>query len=90
MGRPSIRDRSMVKLRVNGEQREVAVEGDVPLLWVLRDHLGLTGTKFGCGMAQCGALSLQLRASGSAGFLRLEELLGAYSRAREDTDPRNA
>jgi isoquinoline 1-oxidoreductase alpha subunit len=55
-----MRERSIVKLHVNGEQREVAVEGDTPLLWVLRDHLGLTGTKFGCGMAQCGACTVQV------------------------------
>lgn len=55
-----MRDRSIVKLRVNGERREVAVEGGTPLLWVLRDHLGLTGTKFGCGMAQCGACTVQV------------------------------
>jgi aerobic-type carbon monoxide dehydrogenase small subunit (CoxS/CutS family) len=45
----------MVSLVVNGQVREVEVEADTPLLWVLRDHLRLTGTKYGCGIAQCGA-----------------------------------
>ena len=42
-------------LTINGQSHEVDVEGDMPLLWVVRDHLNLTGTKLGCGMAQCGA-----------------------------------
>src|SRR5262245_52750572 len=50
----------MVTLIVNSERREVDVAEDVPLLWVLRDVLGLTGTKFGCGMAQCGACTVHL------------------------------
>ena len=44
-----------MKLKVNGKVRDVAVDGSTPLLWALRDALGLTGTKFGCGAAQCGA-----------------------------------
>jgi isoquinoline 1-oxidoreductase alpha subunit len=44
-----------MRLRVNGEEHEVAAPGDMPLLWVLRDLLGLTGTKYGCGIGQCGA-----------------------------------
>jgi isoquinoline 1-oxidoreductase alpha subunit len=44
-----------MKLRVNGTEHEVAAPADMPLLWVLRDLLGLTGTKYGCGIAQCGA-----------------------------------
>jgi isoquinoline 1-oxidoreductase subunit alpha len=50
----------MVTLIVNGERREVDVPGDMPVLWVLRDVLGLTGTKFGCGIAQCGACTVHL------------------------------
>ncbi len=49
-----------VKLSVNGEVRELDVPPDMPLLWALRDHLGLTGTKFGCGMALCGACTVHL------------------------------
>lgn len=45
-------------LKVNGEERQVDVDPDTPLLWVLRDELGLTGTKFGCGIAQCGACTV--------------------------------
>lgn len=44
-----------MNLHVNGKQVRVDVEPDTPLLWVLRDHLGLTGTKYGCGIAACGA-----------------------------------
>jgi aerobic-type carbon monoxide dehydrogenase small subunit (CoxS/CutS family) len=48
------------RLRVNGEQRRVDVAPDTPLLWVLRDHLGLTGTKYGCGIAECGSCTVLL------------------------------
>jgi isoquinoline 1-oxidoreductase alpha subunit len=50
----------MYTLKVNGTEHEVDVEPDTPLLWVLRDDLQLTGTKFGCGMAQCGACTVHL------------------------------
>ena len=50
----------MIRLRVNGQAREVDADADVPLLWVLRDDLGLTGTKFGCGAAQCGACTVHV------------------------------
>jgi isoquinoline 1-oxidoreductase subunit alpha len=49
-----------MKLDVNGATREVDAPADMPLLWVLRDLLGLTGTKFGCGAAQCGACTVHL------------------------------
>ncbi|MEL6573203.1 MAG: (2Fe-2S)-binding protein [Pseudomonadota bacterium] len=49
-----------MQLTVNGELREVDVEDDMPLLWVLRDELGLNGTKFGCGIAQCGACTVHM------------------------------
>ena len=49
-----------MKLDVNGRQYDVDVPADMPLLWVLRDVIGLTGTKFGCGMAQCGACTVQV------------------------------
>ena len=45
----------MPKLNVNGQVRDVDVEADTPLLWVLREQLAMTGTKYGCGVAQCGA-----------------------------------
>jgi isoquinoline 1-oxidoreductase alpha subunit len=50
----------MVRLNVNGKVRHVKVEDDTPLLWVLREHVGLTGTKYGCGIAQCGACSVHI------------------------------
>ena len=50
----------MIALNINGERREVDVPPDMPLLWVLRDVLGMTGTKFGCGMALCGACTVHL------------------------------
>jgi isoquinoline 1-oxidoreductase alpha subunit len=49
-----------MKLVVNGSEHEVSVPEEMPLLWVLRDVLGLTGTKYGCGMAQCGACTVLL------------------------------
>ena len=50
----------MIALNVNGRQQQVDVEPDTPLLWVLRDALDLTGTKYGCGIAQCGACTVHL------------------------------
>jgi isoquinoline 1-oxidoreductase subunit alpha len=50
----------MIVLRVNGDEHSVDVPADMPLLWVLRDVIGLTGTKFGCGIAQCGACTVHL------------------------------
>lgn len=50
----------MASLQVNGKSMSVDAPGDTPLLWVLRDHLGLTGTKFGCGGAHCGACTVHL------------------------------
>jgi isoquinoline 1-oxidoreductase alpha subunit len=48
------------QLKINGQQHSVDVDSDTPLLWVLRDVLGMTGTKFGCGMALCGACTVHL------------------------------
>ncbi len=53
----------MVQFVLNGETREVKAEPDTPLLWVIREELGLTGTKFGCGMALCGACTVHLDGS---------------------------
>ena len=50
----------MIKLNINGESRSFDVPQDMPLLWVLRDVAGLTGTKFGCGIAQCGACTVHV------------------------------
>ena len=50
----------MITLNINGKPVKVTVDPSTPLLWVLRDHLQLTGTKYGCGMAQCGACTVHL------------------------------
>jgi isoquinoline 1-oxidoreductase alpha subunit len=50
----------MARLHVNGTAREFEAEGDTPLLWVLREQLGLTGTKYGCGIAACGACTVHI------------------------------
>lgn len=50
----------MISLKVNGQPRDVDTSPDTPLLWALRDLLGLTGTKFGCGIAQCGACTVHV------------------------------
>jgi len=50
----------MVKLRVNGKPRDLDIPDDTPLLWTLRDVLGMTGTKFGCGAALCGACTIHI------------------------------
>lgn len=50
----------MAKLNINGKVHEVEVDGGTPLLWVIREHIGLTGTKFGCGIAQCGSCTVHL------------------------------
>ena len=58
----------MARLNINGKTHDVHVEGDTPLLWVIREQVGLTGTKYGCGVAQCGACSVHIN-----GVLRGEE-----------------
>jgi isoquinoline 1-oxidoreductase alpha subunit len=50
----------VLRLNINGEEHSVDVDPDMPLLWVLRDTLGLTGTKFGCGIGQCGACTVHI------------------------------
>jgi isoquinoline 1-oxidoreductase subunit alpha len=50
----------VAKLNVNGKTIDVKVDGDTPLLWALREQVGLTGTKYGCGVAQCGACSVHI------------------------------
>ena len=51
---------AIISFNVNGKQAEVDVDPNMPLLWVLRDHLNLVGTKYGCGIAQCGACTIHL------------------------------
>jgi isoquinoline 1-oxidoreductase alpha subunit len=50
----------MIKLNINGQSHDIDLPADTPLLWVLRDELGMTGTKFGCGMALCGACTVHI------------------------------
>jgi len=67
----------MVRVFVNGAARDIDATGDTPLLWALRDHLGLTGTKFGCGAALCGACTVHIdgEATRSCSIL-LEDVAG--------------
>ena len=51
---------AIFNLRINGKKQQVDVAPDTPILWVLRDHMNLVGTKFGCGIAQCGACTVHL------------------------------
>jgi isoquinoline 1-oxidoreductase subunit alpha len=50
----------MLSLKVNGQTHDLDIEPETPMLWVIRDELGLTGTKFGCGIAQCGACTIHV------------------------------
>ena len=50
----------MISLDINGKRHDLDVSGDMPLLWVLRENVGLTGTKFGCGLGQCGACTVHI------------------------------
>lgn len=50
----------MARLTINGKPHTIDVEADTPLLWVIRDHVGLTGTKYGCGIAECGACTVHI------------------------------
>ena len=54
----------MINLKVNGKAYQVDVDPSTPILWVIRDHIGLTGTKFGCGVAQCGVCTVHLNGNG--------------------------
>src|SRR5947199_10344354 len=86
----------MVTFQINGANRTIDVDSDVPLLWVLRDELGLTGTKYGCGVAQCGACTVHIdgRAARSCvtpaaalpgrDVVTIEGVSGAVARAVQD------
>ena len=63
-------------IKVNGRAHRVDVDGDTPLLWVLRDVLGLTGTKFGCGMALCGACTVHINGVATRSCITTIESIG--------------
>jgi len=67
-----------MNLKVNGKQYTVDVDPDTPLLWVLRDVLGLTGTKFGCGMGLCGACTVHLQGTGTRSCMIPASAIGDY------------
>ena len=60
MGRTNNKGTAMANLTINGKAFDVDVEPDTPLLWVIRENIGLTGTKYGCGIAQCGACTVHI------------------------------
>jgi isoquinoline 1-oxidoreductase subunit alpha len=66
-----------ITINVNGVDRTVDVDGDTPLLWVLRDVLGMTGTKFGCGMALCGACTVHIDAVAARSCVTAVDSIGA-------------
>jgi isoquinoline 1-oxidoreductase alpha subunit len=66
----------MAKLNVNGKVREFDAEPDTPLLWVLREQLGLTGTKYGCGIAQCGACTVHIDGAATRSCVRPVSSIG--------------
>jgi isoquinoline 1-oxidoreductase subunit alpha len=66
-----------LKIKVNGVDHTVDVDGDTPLLWVLRDVLGMTGTKFGCGMALCGACTVHLDGVATRSCITTIDSIGA-------------
>ena len=88
--------KAMAAIRINGTERTVSADDDIPLLWVLRDELHLTGTKYGCGVAQCGACTVHIdgRAARSCvtpaaalpgrDVVTIEGVSGAVARAVQD------
>jgi isoquinoline 1-oxidoreductase alpha subunit len=64
-------------IQVNGQTHSVDVDGDIPLLWVLRDVLGMTGTKFGCGMALCGACTVHVDGAATRSCITPIDSIGA-------------
>jgi isoquinoline 1-oxidoreductase alpha subunit len=64
-------------IKINGNSHNVDVDGDTPLLWVLRDVLGMTGTKFGCGMALCGACTVHIDGAATRSCITLIDSIGA-------------
>lgn len=77
-----------IRLNVNGGTREVDVDPTTPLLWILRDHLGMTGTKFGCGIAMCGACTVHLNGTATRSCrVPIEAALGTQITTIEGLSP---
>ena len=67
-----LREENMaLTIKINGKQHSIDVDGDTPLLWVLRDVLGMTGTKFGCGMALCGACTVHIDGAATRSCIKI-------------------
>ena len=80
--------RMKTELSINGETRAVEADPDTPLLWVLRDHLGMTGTKFGCGIGQCGACTVHFDGTATRSCLvPLKAAVGAKITTIEGLSP---
>jgi xanthine dehydrogenase iron-sulfur cluster and FAD-binding subunit A len=78
-----------LKIKVNGVDHTVNVDGDTPLLWVLRDVLGMTGTKFGCGMALCGACTVQIDGVATRSCITTIDSIGALRQPLAGRDTGN-
>jgi aerobic-type carbon monoxide dehydrogenase small subunit (CoxS/CutS family) len=78
----------MIELTINGQQHQVELPPDTPLLYVLRDHVGLTGTKFGCGAALCGACTVHLDGTAARSCVTaISDLAGVKITTIEGLDP---
>ncbi|MBC7520865.1 MAG: (2Fe-2S)-binding protein [Sandarakinorhabdus sp.] len=78
----------MIRFRINGKAVESDADGDTPLLWVIRDDLGMTGTKFGCGIGQCGACTVHLNGQAVRSCsTRIADVAGAAITTIEGLDP---
>ena len=75
---------AIFKLKVNGKDQEVDVDPNTPILWVLRDHLDLVGTKFGCGVALCGACTVHL---GGVGYCQAGQIMSAAALLKANPNP---
>ncbi|WP_228236994.1 (2Fe-2S)-binding protein [Allomuricauda sp. M10] len=67
---------ALFKLKINGKESEVDVDPSTPMLWVLRDHLNLVGTKYGCGIAQCGACTVHLDGTATRSCMLTVSMVG--------------
>jgi isoquinoline 1-oxidoreductase alpha subunit len=77
LSHPGVKIQMSYRIKVNGQDHEVDADGDIPLLWVLRDVLGMTGTKFGCGIGQCGACTVHIDGQATRACLTTIDSVGA-------------